>query len=82
MVLVVALSMFCSADALVQGFYSKKCPNKETILFDTLKDLDANDGDLPPILLLHFQDCFVRVRGLSRCLIRQGRRCVCAFGRC
>nr|PNR32796.1 hypothetical protein PHYPA_024738 [Physcomitrium patens] len=60
MVLVVALSMFCSADALVQGFYSKKCPNKETILFDTLKDLDANDGDLPPILLLHFQDCFVR----------------------
>ncbi|XP_021739530.1 peroxidase 57-like [Chenopodium quinoa] len=47
--------------ALQVGFYSKTCPNAETIVQQVVQQRFAADKSITPALLrMHFHDCFVR----------------------
>ena len=49
--------------ALQVGFYSKTCPNAETIVQQGVQQRFAADKSVAAALLrMHFHDCFVRVR--------------------
>ncbi|KAG6420557.1 hypothetical protein SASPL_117090 [Salvia splendens] len=52
---------FSKAQAQLQiGFYSKTCPNAESIVKSVVKEATLSNPRAPPILLrLHFHDCFV-----------------------
>ncbi|TVU11513.1 hypothetical protein EJB05_45104 [Eragrostis curvula] len=46
---------------LVEGYYSKTCPNVEAIVRDEMEKIIAAAPSLAgPLLRLHFHDCFVR----------------------
>lgn len=62
LLIVVMVLKHSNAQGLKLGFYSKTCPNAESIIRKTTYGFISRAPTLAaPLLRLHFHDCFVRV---------------------
>ncbi|XP_024974234.1 peroxidase 64-like [Cynara cardunculus var. scolymus] len=59
--LLLILSFFSSGTSLSSNYYSKTCPNVESLVRRAVRDAATTDKKVPAALLrMHFHDCFIR----------------------